>query len=230
MFSIKLKHYFSNSLMKTGILLLCLISFLLITTSCANDTEKYPFDYIGLYDVHAKQKINVFDDKAKIEKILGEPNKTSNYDTFTVYYYDDLSIRYDKDNKISSILYSPFLSDDGLTYELPGNITMNSSVTDFINQYHNVYEIKEDFFVRPWVGIFVEKINNNFIVLSKKDLKEYSDSLKNSIDIESQEKHEVYVICLDYLSYSEISKFEIYKRNIYSFDNWDEILTELDTK
>lgn len=185
---------------------------ILLVAGCSS-SEKYPYDYVGVYDSITRQYINMGDTRDNVEKILGVGVEDNDF----VDYNDSLTIRYDDNNEVEYIkIFDSWADSDDSPerYKFPNDITIESVVADFIDSFPYVYETKFSSVVT-----YVEKNDNGYIVLSKEDL---CNKWKNPDS--SNPYEQVYEIAADYASYEDIWWLIIDKA--YP-QNWDEYLKEL---
>ena len=198
-------------------LLLCLV-----LTACSA-SEKYPFEYVGLYNTQIRQPIKIGMSKADVEKMIGRGELNADYTQFKSYKYGDgLYVDYAEDVVCNIDFFDPwgdiYHPEKRLYYELPGNINVQSTVTDFIDTYTNVYEYTDNLTSRTTMSVFVENVNSEYIVLSKKDLIDAKEHL---------DKHgNIYQIEIDYSSYDSISSLHI-RTVMPDLKDWDKVLQEV---
>lgn len=197
--------------------IICTVIFSLSLSGCSG--ENYPFEYIGFYDTHIRQNIDITSSKDKITKILGKSSKYSN----GFYDYDDgFYLSYDDNNNIRHMgVYDPWgdFDADENHFELPGGINCSSTVTEFIDLYDNVYEYKDDYTFSPTVAIFIEKKDKGYKILNKEDMVK--------IGKKEQEYNTVYKMSVEYISYDNISSLEIERIDFPEFTDWETVLTEI---
>lgn len=214
--------------MKKALLCISLIIVVLALSGCSGQ-EEYPFDFVGLYDNNIQQSIEIDMPMDRIRNLLGTPTESESRTVGGMYlahddYDDGPFINYDRvgNNVIvdSMSVFEPiehyYLSDEEneerrLRYELPGGINFDSTVTDFINLYDNVYEVEDQFDEmasytnEQIVAVFIEKTDDGFKVLSKKDLA--AIALEDTANI-------VYQMSIEYQSYDSIQRMIIEKFDI----------------
>lgn len=184
--------------MKKALLCISLIIVVLALSGCSGQ-EEYPFDFVGLYDNKIQQSIEIGMAKNEVSNFLGDKNE--NPDGLGFYSYDDgLYLQYDDSDTLQRI--SVYHDDNALKrYELPGYITADSTVTDFIRLYNNIYEFYEyGKSFEPDIAVFLTPDGNGYTVLNKENLINMRDTSADVV---------VYQIALKYTSYDKITEFHI---------------------
>lgn len=196
---------------KISILILSIL-ILFVISGCDNSI-KYPYEHIGIYDTKTQQNIDIGDSKDKVDRILGSCKK----DEYNYYNYaDNLSIHYNNNNEvdfISTSFYDFSNEYNNERYTLADGTNYKSTVTDFINKYDYVYECEYEHSPYNNVCVLLKNENNKIIQMSPDKIEEIKEFSVNKTYAEMQESYpyDLYRVMIYYSSYNNLEMISIDK-------------------